>query len=67
MKKHIQESQQAIAEDVREAKRVLEIVDIATQQVEQASRIAQEQAKAINELANSIEEIASIADEMQTN
>jgi methyl-accepting chemotaxis protein len=65
--KAIDESKTAIAEDVREAKRVLEIVDIATQQVEQASRIAQEQAKAINELANSIEEIASIADEMQTN
>jgi methyl-accepting chemotaxis protein len=67
VKKHIQESQQAIAEDVREAKQVTDIVSIATQQVEQASRIAQEQAKAINELANSIEEIASIADEMQTN
>ncbi len=67
VKKHIQESQQAIAEDVREAKQVTDIVSIATQQVEQASRIAQEQAKAINELANSIEEIASIADEMQIN
>ncbi len=67
LRKAIDESKIAIAEDVRESKRVMEIVDIARQQVEQASRVADEQAKAINELANSIEEIASIADEMQIN
>lgn len=67
LRKCIDESQAAIAEDVKEAKRVTEIIGVAEEQVEEASRIAQEQAKAINELANSIEEIASIADEMQIN
>lgn len=67
LKKCINESQTAIAEDVKESKRVAEIINTADEQVEEASRIAQEQAKAINELANSIEEIASIADEMQIN
>ncbi len=65
--KSINESQTATVEDVREAKRVMEIIGMAQQQVDQAARVAQEQAKAINELANSIEEIASIADEMQIN
>ena len=67
LRKAIDESKTAIAEDVRESKRVMEITGSAQQQVDQASRVAQEQAKAINELANSIEEIASIADEMQIN
>jgi methyl-accepting chemotaxis protein len=67
LRKAIDESKTAVAEDVRESQRVMEVVDIARQQVEQASRVAQEQAKAVNELANSIEEIASIADEMQIN
>jgi methyl-accepting chemotaxis protein len=67
LRKSINESQIAIAEDVRESKRVMEIIGTAQQQVGQASRVADEQAKAINELANSIEEIASIADEMQIN
>jgi len=67
LRKCIDESQAAIAEDVKEAKRVTEIIGVAEEQVEEASRIAQEQAKAINELANSIEEIASIADDMQIN
>jgi methyl-accepting chemotaxis protein len=67
LRKCIDESQVAIAEDVKEAKRVAELIATAEEQVEEASRIAQEQAKAINELANSIEEIASIADEMQIN
>ncbi len=67
VKKHIGESQTALAEDVKESKRVMEIIGSAQQQMDQASRVAQEQAKAINELANSIEEIASIADEMQIN
>jgi methyl-accepting chemotaxis protein len=67
LRKSIKESQTAIAEDVRESTRVMEIIGTARQQVEQAARVADEQAKAINELANSIEEIASIADEMQIN
>ncbi len=67
LRKAIDESKAAIAEDVRESKRVMEIIETAQQQVEQGSRVAQEQAKAVNELANSIEEIASIADEMQIN
>ncbi|MGS0765005.1 methyl-accepting chemotaxis protein [Syntrophomonas curvata] len=67
LNKCIDESQTAIAEDVKEAKRVAEIINATEEEVEEASRIAQEQAKAINELANSIEEIASIADEMQIN
>ena len=65
--KSIDESKTAIAEDVREAKRVMEVIGSAQQQIDQAARVAQEQAKAVNELANSIEEIASIADEMQIN
>jgi methyl-accepting chemotaxis protein len=65
LRKCIDESQTAIAEDVKESRRVAEIIAETEKQVEEASRIAQEQAKAINELANSIEEIASIADEMQ--
>ena len=65
LRKCIDESQAAIAEDVKESRRVAEIIGETEKQVEEASRIAQEQAKAINELANSIEEIASIADEMQ--
>lgn len=64
---HMDESKKAIAEDEKESKRVVEIVDEAEQLVEEAARVAQEQAKAIEELANSIEEIASIADEMQIN
>ncbi|MFA7148755.1 MAG: methyl-accepting chemotaxis protein [Syntrophomonadaceae bacterium] len=67
LRRSINESQTAIAEDVKESKRVIEIIGTAQEQVEQGSRVAQEQAKAINELANSIEEIASIADEMQIN
>lgn len=67
LRKSIDESQIAIAQDVKESKRVAEMVNMAEQQVEEASQVAQEQAKAINELANSIEEIASIADEMQIN
>jgi len=64
---HMDESKKAIAEDEKESKRVVEIVNEAEAQVEEAARVAQEQAKAIEELANSIEEIASIADEMQIN
>ena len=67
LRKAIDESKTAIAEDVRESKRVMEITGAAENQIEQAARVADEQAKAINELANSIEEIASIADEMQIN
>jgi len=67
VRKHMAESQKAIQENEQESKRVLEMVDSGSQQIEQASRVAQEQAKAIEELANSIEEIASIADEMQVN
>lgn len=64
---HMQESKKALAEDEKESKRVVEIVNQAEAGVKEAARVAQEQAKAIEELANSIEEIASIADEMQIN
>jgi methyl-accepting chemotaxis protein len=61
------ETRKAIDEDARESRLVIEISERVKVQVEEASGVAQEQAKAINELANSIEEIASIADEMQVN
>lgn len=44
---------------------VAEIVERSNEQTNQATQLAQEQARAIDELACSIEEIASIADEMQ--
>ncbi|MDD2620024.1 MAG: methyl-accepting chemotaxis protein [Syntrophomonadaceae bacterium] len=63
----IDEVKKGIAEDVRESKIVTELTDQVKMQVEQASQVGDEQAKAIDELANAIEEIASIADEMQSN
>ncbi|PKM76142.1 MAG: chemotaxis protein [Firmicutes bacterium HGW-Firmicutes-15] len=65
LRSYLAESEKAIEEGDREAKLVVEIIGKGAEQVEQASRVAQEQAKATDELANAIEEIASIADEMQ--
>lgn len=63
----LDEIDKAVAENEKECKVVGEIVGRVKIQVEDASKVADEQAKAIDELANSIEEIASIADEMQAN
>ncbi len=63
----LDEIDKAVTENEKECKRVAEIVSEVKIQVENASKVADEQARAIDELANSIEEIASIADEMQAN
>ncbi|MGI5920900.1 MAG: methyl-accepting chemotaxis protein [Syntrophomonadaceae bacterium] len=57
----------ALELEAKEVKTVAEIIASTQQDIEEASHVGDEQAKAINELATSIEEIASIADEMQVN
>jgi len=56
----------AIEDGLKGAQGVVEIINKSAENMQQASQVAQEQAKAIDELVNAIEEIASIADEMQT-
>ncbi|MGI6119941.1 MAG: methyl-accepting chemotaxis protein [Desulfosporosinus sp.] len=63
----LDEIQIASGEAEKGTQQVVTIMSSTGDQVEEAFRVAQEQAKATNELANAIEEIASIADEMQVN